>query len=382
MARDFVLSLSLVFICLLSFVNLASAAAQNFSIDDTFGDKRTGVRPSYTGDWEQKPTPDCTCVGSLVCIPCIDLFRNTTHNAAVLHDQSQQRPQVTFNFTGSAIYVFMVQGNNDTRIDVRLDLDDGTNIALPAATDAVTAATLVYSNVTLPFGEHRAVITGITEGVVFDYALYTFQDDQVPVAFPDVSPSTTGQAAVVSSQASNPSSSPSSSSNSSAPPASWTIGATVGLLSFFVLVVSVSILVTLLRRRAERRGQAAREMQSWVIDDFNSPFATSAPLPSSSLQSTPVSTPSRKEKVSDQENMHETQRSLQNEIDTLKRQMFLMRQTSEPRDIEAGDLGPRTSYVRPPTPPPEYHGHSPPLGFGILGRISRRVTAIAHSGTP
>ncbi|KAH8825869.1 hypothetical protein DL96DRAFT_1711662 [Flagelloscypha sp. PMI_526] len=365
---------------LLSFVTPSFAAAQNYSIDDTSGDERTTTKPTYLGDWEVQGTPVCGCMVSVDCPPCLLPFGDSTHSAATVVDQSQLRPRITFNFTGSAIYIFFVPISIDTRINIGLDLDEGTDVTLPFASRGVAEASLVYCNETLPFGDHMIVLTGITEGMVFDYALYTYHDDLSPVPFPALpSPPATGQVPMATSQ---PSSTSSPSFNSSDPPPNLTTEATIGLLIFIILVVVTPVIITLLRRRARRRKLAAEAMASWVIDDLDSPYLSSVPLPSTPTHSTAVSTQHPSGKLHVPATMHDTQRSLQNEIDTLRRQMSLMRRTSQPRDVEAGLGVPRTSYSHSMSPPPSYHRHSLPQGFGVLGRVSRRVTTIIHGGNP
>ncbi|KAJ4487574.1 hypothetical protein J3R30DRAFT_3429333 [Lentinula aciculospora] len=175
---------------LTSFTNVAvvGGTAVNRSIDDTLGDSVTGKRPMFLptllGTWE-----DETCAGCALQPPTSSAFRGTY--TAATYNPGLKNISITFDFAGTAIYIFFILANNPasgitaaTAANFTLDQSlVGTFSHSPnsSAPDfQFNQSALVFSKTGLKNISHNMVIStsGLDEDiwVNFDYALYTFQE--------------------------------------------------------------------------------------------------------------------------------------------------------------------------------------------------------------
>ncbi|KIK61830.1 hypothetical protein GYMLUDRAFT_165617 [Collybiopsis luxurians FD-317 M1] len=155
----------------------------NHSIDDTLGDSATGQRPIYlpvTGVWK-----DNTCTSCSLRPPTPSAFKGTYTSAT--YYPYLKNISITFEFTGTAIYIFFVLANAPppgvgatTAVNFTLDgsimgtFNHSPNRSAPAF--QFNESALVFSQTGLENISHQMVIS--TAGneqifVDFDYALYT-----------------------------------------------------------------------------------------------------------------------------------------------------------------------------------------------------------------
>ncbi|KIK61852.1 hypothetical protein GYMLUDRAFT_165570 [Collybiopsis luxurians FD-317 M1] len=189
MVRQFFFSLLLpgVLVALVSLPNfpLVFGEAVNRSIDDTLGDSVTGQRPSYlptTGVWE-----DDLCKTCALQPPASSAFAGTY--TAATYNPGLKNISITFEFTGTAIYVFFILANAPapgvtatTAADFLLDgFIAGSFTHSPNASALLfqfNESALAFSKTGLENATHQMVITTAGFGqdiyVNFDYALYTF----------------------------------------------------------------------------------------------------------------------------------------------------------------------------------------------------------------
>ncbi|KAJ3903873.1 hypothetical protein F5879DRAFT_802781 [Lentinula edodes] len=157
----------------------AVTGAVNRSIDDTLGDSVTGQRPIFLpttpGVWE-----DETCAGNAF---------GGTYTAAT-YNSGLQNISITFDFTGTAIYVYFILANNPapgitatTAANFTLDgslvgtFNHSPNTSTSAPDFQFNQSALAFSKDGLKNITHQMVIStsGLSEDVWvnFDYALYT-----------------------------------------------------------------------------------------------------------------------------------------------------------------------------------------------------------------
>ncbi|KAI0354223.1 hypothetical protein OH77DRAFT_1426270 [Trametes cingulata] len=192
---------TLVLLCLI--VTSCSASLVNRTIDDQKGDSVTGAVPLFA-------PPDTwhigqTCAGCAVRAPTIDpgqVFEGTWHDST-FRGLGQPAQDIEIHFQGSAIYAFHIIINGPvpsaktlTNLTFYLDGNlDGTYEHEPDGTGPLFLYNVsVYGNSNIPYGDHvlQIVSTGVDPALVlFDYAVYTTEDDgessSVPVTSPPAS---------------------------------------------------------------------------------------------------------------------------------------------------------------------------------------------------
>ncbi|CDO74422.1 hypothetical protein BN946_scf184867.g20 [Trametes cinnabarina] len=174
------------------------ASAVNRTIDDQNGDSVTGVVPSYSpaGDWSQ----GSTCSGCFIHLDTSQTFQGTWHDTT--HTPGDSDPRViTAQFTGTAVYVYNVLANTvpwtTTFTSITFTLDGknvGQFVHVPTDSTDFQYNVPVFASDNLPNTDHTIVIeaNGATNSslVLFDYIVYTFEDDPT---------TTSSQPAVISS---------------------------------------------------------------------------------------------------------------------------------------------------------------------------------------
>ncbi|KAJ3929066.1 MAG: hypothetical protein NXY57DRAFT_900799 [Lentinula lateritia] len=164
----------------------AVTGAVNRSIDDTLGDSVTGQRPIFlpttSGTWE-----DETCAGKFLSV--YPLAFGGTYTAAT-YNPGLQNISITFDFTGTAIYVYFILANNPapgitatTAANFTLNgslvgtFNHSPNTSTSAPDFQFNQSALAFSKAGLKNVTHQMVIStsGLSEDVWvnFDYALYT-----------------------------------------------------------------------------------------------------------------------------------------------------------------------------------------------------------------
>ncbi|TFK25724.1 hypothetical protein FA15DRAFT_703499 [Coprinopsis marcescibilis] len=215
-------------------------AIVNRTIDDTFGDEVTGVPPVFLPPGMWNP-PEC---GHCDIRPNASLSFNETYlETTYLPDGPVGPVGFTFNFEGTALYLFFilvngVDGITYTEFDVKINGGDaGKFVHTPDPTAPGFAYQQLTYNITgLPQVNHSVEV--ITQGqlrayVNFDYAIYTL-DDALPPSNTSGTPIGPRPTGTPSSPIPNP-----SSSNTPAPPAPSTTRGSSALISQNILASSV-----------------------------------------------------------------------------------------------------------------------------------------------
>ncbi|OBZ78935.1 hypothetical protein A0H81_00321 [Grifola frondosa] len=208
------------------------AALVNVTVDDTYGDPRTGNQFVYTPSqiWNFGPT----------CIPCFakpdasQAYLGTWHDGApdtALNDgDTTGTMSIEISFSGSAIYVYCILSESATSLDGNSDMSfyiDGELVGtyVHAATGSSTYEynVLVYGNASLPSAEHQfslvgGRVTGSASLILFDYLVYS-QDVESPAP---TSSSTSSQPSNTGSSTTSEHTSSASSSGTTAPPSGQT----------------------------------------------------------------------------------------------------------------------------------------------------------------
>ncbi|EJD35799.1 hypothetical protein AURDEDRAFT_130433 [Auricularia subglabra TFB-10046 SS5] len=294
---------------LLSLTSLASSRLVNITIDDTYGDPRTGALPVYASDdpWKARRLGDgCTTCGAQ---PDGTRARNGTwHDKTTFANQSPSTVTVSFNGTNIYIYCILVNNigltNQDTRLSFELDGVASHPFFHPAnlSSFGFLYDQLVYASETLSAGVHSVTVTnaassGYSYGgensgsiILFDYAVYTMEEPDEPSSR-TASPS-------------RPDSSGSTAPLSNGHSASINTGAIIGGTVGGVAVVLACFLVVLWRvmkwRRRRRTSSSVLDMpardpdeREGFIDDYQAysqqtrtssySLASSSPLRSTGL---------------------------------------------------------------------------------------------------
>ncbi|EJD35784.1 hypothetical protein AURDEDRAFT_188603 [Auricularia subglabra TFB-10046 SS5] len=179
---------------LAAFVFLSvSARVLNVTIDDTLGDERSGAIPQYEEDWRARS------VGGAPCNECraqpdgTRVFKGTWHDKSTY--EKDPRATVSLEFSGTRIYVFFVLFNEiDTGLKntrLRFYLDGSPDAAgeflhlLDPAGPQYLYDQLVFDSQSLEFGNHTLLVSSYSDGTtgslsLFDYAVYTTDDDPQP----------------------------------------------------------------------------------------------------------------------------------------------------------------------------------------------------------
>ncbi|OJT04505.1 hypothetical protein TRAPUB_4775 [Trametes pubescens] len=157
----------------------------NRTIDDEKGDSVTGEVPVYTpdGSWSQ----GSTCSGCFIQLDPSQTFDGTWHDST--HTPGDAEPRViTAHFTGTAVYVFNAIANTVpftttlTNLSFTLDGDSvGQYVHTPSDSTDFQYNVPVFVRSGLSNVTHTIVIeaTGDTNSslVLFDYIIYTFEED-------------------------------------------------------------------------------------------------------------------------------------------------------------------------------------------------------------
>ena len=165
--------------------NAAAGLTVNRTIDDQLGDAVTGLKPQYSGEWQQGQS----------CNKClIHLDPSHTHNGT-WHDATSTPgstpPTITMHFSGTAVYVYNVlvnRGTPDVQISTNITFELDGDLAgefahQPTSSTEFDYNHLVFASNSLKNTDHVLVIQPAenqTSLILFDYAMYTFTDDPAP----------------------------------------------------------------------------------------------------------------------------------------------------------------------------------------------------------
>ncbi|KAL1951072.1 hypothetical protein VTO73DRAFT_221 [Trametes versicolor] len=183
-------------LCFLVLAVACTATPVNHTIDDRYGDSITGVIPTYRppGDW----THGDECIScnlypanlghtssSGAPVDPAQAFNGTWHYTTWL--PGSLRRNITVQFVGQAVYVFNIIANvvlsatTNTTLTFSLDgeiVGHYSHLPDPSGPDLMYNVA-VYSNHSLPYGDHTLVISAEGKGpslVLFDYVVYTADD--------------------------------------------------------------------------------------------------------------------------------------------------------------------------------------------------------------
>ncbi|TDL24135.1 hypothetical protein BD410DRAFT_109396 [Rickenella mellea] len=255
---------------------LVSAIARNHTIDDVFGDDNSGALPTYSPGTAWHRGDQCTAC--LVKPDASQAFNGTWHDAT--HNVADTQPVfMDISYNGSAIYVYGILANHipstTTATNLTFTLDGavvGTFVHVPDNSSNFVYNVPFYANSSVPLGEHTLHIesNAVTQSalVLFDYAVYTIDDDTTSTSSSATSsPSTTSTTPTVSSTSkptgsstSTPTISPTPSHTPSPLPsksnnAAIAIGATFGTIVLLALLLAFLYLKFARRYMYRRRGR-------------------------------------------------------------------------------------------------------------------------------
>ncbi|PIL31267.1 hypothetical protein GSI_05965 [Ganoderma sinense ZZ0214-1] len=178
--------ISLSLLLALAFVRPGACGMVNRTIDDQNGDQVTGKVPIYTpaGGWTQGSHCNGCGINISIGVDPGELFDGTWHDTTV-HPNGPPHA-ITMNFTGSAVYVFNMIANHVAHVSTATHLIfsiDGQRVGtydhIPDNTSAFYYHVPVYTNSSLPYGEHDLQI--VADGsqlslVLFDYVVCVVKD--------------------------------------------------------------------------------------------------------------------------------------------------------------------------------------------------------------
>ncbi|THV03973.1 hypothetical protein K435DRAFT_230092 [Dendrothele bispora CBS 962.96] len=253
---------------LLTLISRVLGDAVNRTIDDSLGDSVTGQRPTYLpetpGVWE-----DETCGAGCFIQPDRSLAFDGTWTAATYKPSNGVgNVSLSFNFHGTAIYIFFILANNQpnatTKTECNFTLDGavvGNYSHSPTSSLDLEYNVTVFSKTGLLNQDHTFQIgaTGTDDVFInFDYAIYTFENDQdnsTPTRASSESSGTSDPSPLAGSSTSSESSgtsdpSPLAGSSTSSKQTTSTGAIVGGVVSGIVL--SVTLVVFLLWRKRRR----------------------------------------------------------------------------------------------------------------------------------
>ncbi|TBU52509.1 hypothetical protein BD310DRAFT_228957 [Dichomitus squalens] len=188
-------------ICVFLTVNVSTAILVNRTIDDQAGDAVTGLVPQYSpaSAWSQ----GSTCPTCLAKLDPSQTFDSTWHDG--LCDLDGTGPcTATIQFTGTAVYVYNVLANRvsdtaspPTNLTFWLDgTQVGTFVHTSTTSTAFNYNALTFSSTALENVAHTLVMRSTTDlpsMILFDYVVYTTDDDSVSdsASFPSSSSTST-----------------------------------------------------------------------------------------------------------------------------------------------------------------------------------------------
>ena len=169
-------------------VHPGSAFLVNRTIDDKFGDSISQVAPLYLPSnvrWDQGNT----CLGCLVNHTFVDVSRafDGTWHDSTYSGIGYPEHSITFNFTGTAVYVYHLLANTVPKTTTLTNLSfhiDGALVGLfkhePDSSSDILYHVLVYANASIPNAEHVMEIrAGGTDAslMLFDFVEYTAEEE-------------------------------------------------------------------------------------------------------------------------------------------------------------------------------------------------------------
>lgn len=173
---------------LLFLAGCAQALSVNRTIDDQYGDSVTALMPRYSPPhaWNQ----GATCEGCHVQLDHSDVYNGTWHDSTYQHKQGAEPSSITMRFNGTAVYVYNALANTvpstDTLTNLTFALDGhqvGTFMHERTSSMSFDYNIPVYTNESLQNMEHELKIVAVSVTaaslVLFDYAIYTFTDEDV-----------------------------------------------------------------------------------------------------------------------------------------------------------------------------------------------------------
>ncbi|KAF5334532.1 hypothetical protein D9611_013813 [Ephemerocybe angulata] len=205
-------------------------AIKNATVDDEYGDERTGIKPRFLpespGVWMGKG-----CIECRVKPDRSKTFRNTyTATTYGNGSASFEARQISFQFTGTALYVYLTLANNccgdgvTTLTEANFTVDDWPPLFYQHQPDMTTTEfayqQLAFSQTGLEHKEHTftGVIDGPKYGIYlnFDYAIYTY-DDSIADDNTSASPQTSGGVSTIIKASTSPTTASRSTSSSPSP---------------------------------------------------------------------------------------------------------------------------------------------------------------------
>ncbi|KAF5387048.1 hypothetical protein D9615_001533 [Tricholomella constricta] len=171
----------------------ARAVLVNRTIDDTLGDSVTGARPMFLPDdpgvWEDQTCGDCRVKADKALA-----FKGTWTSASYKGPDGTPI-SIRMNFTGTAIYVFLIIANIKTDTACNFTLDGrhvGSFLHSPSSHhDRFQYNVAAYTGLNLPNIDHNLTISASGRDrhlyVSFDYAIYTADEPQTASIQPTTS---------------------------------------------------------------------------------------------------------------------------------------------------------------------------------------------------
>ncbi|THH14621.1 hypothetical protein EW146_g5741 [Bondarzewia mesenterica] len=262
---------------------IAHAAFINRTIDDQYGDEKTGLLPSYSpvAGWSQ----GANCAGCLAQPLASNAYRNTWHDSTHTPGDAEART-IVMSFNGTAVYTYCILANNVpyattlTNLSFNVDGSDvGTFVHVPTNSTDYIYDFPVYVNENLSSALHQLIIsaTGDTKSslVLFDYMVYTTDVDFVPSlssisSIPSASPFSSSTSSVPSENpssifASSVTTAGSGSDSSSSSGKSMDTGAITGGVVGGVVFIALCILSTLLCLRKRQRNKT--HDRAYIVPD-------------------------------------------------------------------------------------------------------------------
>ncbi|THH08372.1 hypothetical protein EW145_g2751 [Phellinidium pouzarii] len=177
----------------------SNALLVNYTIDDTFGDEKTGLKPVYDSTWTS--SSQCYPVASANQQACGFLIDSTAASNNTWH-ANLNSGSMSLTFSGSAVYAYFIiptvlmdaSDTLPTQVGTHISfILDGYHVQKAVRVDSfgtVGYNVPVYANVSLSAGLHNLTIQNVgtiddssdflTSVAVFDYAIYSFEDDTAP----------------------------------------------------------------------------------------------------------------------------------------------------------------------------------------------------------
>lgn len=264
---------------------LGANGQTNRTIDDSNGDPFTGAMPDYepVGLWAAGQG----CPGCLAQPDKSKVYQGTWHDTT--HHGNDTVPKtVSFNFTGTALYVYCIIDNQPgyttlTALNFTLDGDNaGWYVHYPnSAEGSFVYSVPVYSNNSIPNGNHNFVMTAggqVDSLVLFDFASYTYEALTVQ---PNASSAAPGSTTSSSGSTASPTSPSRGGSNNLAAIA----GGAAGGVAFLAFVAGVFIF---LWRRKKRSHDTNSSNVTMAASTHYPHQPSSANLPPSSFVTQPT----------------------------------------------------------------------------------------------